>query len=56
MSRLPVIVGFGGYNSAGRSSFHHSFRRMVIESLDSESRQQTLTGLAVMMKQVSYSD
>lgn len=56
MSRLPVIVGFGGYNSAGRSSFHHGFRRMVIDSLDSESRQQTLAGLAVMMKQVSYSE
>ncbi|WP_027589091.1 beta-ketoacyl synthase [Pseudomonas sp. RL] len=56
MSRLPVIVGFGGYNSAGRSSFHHGFRRMVIESLDSETRQQTLAGLAVMMRQVSYSE
>lgn len=56
MSRLPVIVGFGGYNAAGRSSFHHGFRRMVIESLDSESRQQTLAGLAVMMKQVTYSE
>ena len=29
---------------------------MVIESLDSESRQQTLVGLAVMMKRVSYSE
>ena len=34
MSRLPVIVGFGGYNAAGRSSFHHGFRRIVQESLD----------------------
>ncbi len=52
MSRLPVIVGFGGYNSAGRSSFHHGFRRTVIESLDSHSRQETLAGLAVLMKLV----
>ena len=56
MSRLPVIVGFGGYNAAGRSSAHHAFRRMVIESLDSESRQQTLAGLAVMMKLVKVVD
>ncbi|WP_339650982.1 beta-ketoacyl synthase [Halopseudomonas pelagia] len=52
MSRLPVIVGFGGYNAAGRSSFHHGFRRTVIESLPSAERQETLAGLAVMMKLV----
>jgi acetoacetyl-[acyl-carrier protein] synthase len=51
-SRLPVIVGFGGYNAAGRSSFHHGFRRMVIESLDTQARRETLAGLAVMMKLV----
>ena len=49
MSRLPVIVGFGGYNAAGRSSFHHGFRRTVIESLPAAERQQTLIGLAVLM-------
>ncbi|MCY1274267.1 Beta-ketoacyl-[acyl-carrier-protein] synthase FabY [compost metagenome] len=52
MSRLPVIVGFGGYNAAGRSSFHHGFRRTVIESMDTAARQETLAGLAVMMKLV----
>ncbi|MBF7730056.1 beta-ketoacyl synthase [Pseudomonas sp. N040] len=56
MSRLPVIVGFGGYNAAGRSSSHHAFRRMVLESLDSQSRQETLAGLAVMMKLVKVVD
>ncbi|MAZ86346.1 MAG: beta-ketoacyl synthase [Cellvibrionaceae bacterium] len=50
MSRLPIIVGFGGYNAAGRSSFHHGFKRMVIESIDKESRQETLAGLGVMTK------
>lgn len=55
-SRLPVIVGFGGYNAAGRSSFHHGFRRTVIESMDSATRQQTLAGLAVMMKLVQVVD
>ncbi|MEH6388558.1 beta-ketoacyl synthase [Pseudomonas profundi] len=52
MSRLPVIVGFGGYNAAGRSSFHHGFRRTIIESLNPADRQQTLAGLAVLMKLV----
>ncbi|WP_028626770.1 beta-ketoacyl synthase [Metapseudomonas resinovorans] len=56
MSRLPVIVGFGGYNAAGRSSFHHGFRRIVIETLDTQARQETLAGLAVMMKLVSVTD
>ena len=53
MSRLPIIVGFGGYNAAGRSSFHHGFRRMVIESLDAVSRQETLAGLGVMTKVIN---
>jgi len=56
MSRLPVIVGFGGYNAAGRSSFHHGFRRIVQESLDADTRRETLAGLAVMMKLVQVVD
>ncbi|SDI57919.1 acetoacetyl-[acyl-carrier protein] synthase [Pseudomonas flavescens] len=55
-SRLPVIVGFGGYNAAGRSSFHHGFRRTVIESLDEQARRETLIGLAVMTKLVRVVD
>lgn len=54
MSSLPVIVGFGGFNAAGRSSGHHAYRRMVIESLPDEERRETLAGLAVMMGLVSY--
>jgi acetoacetyl-[acyl-carrier protein] synthase len=56
MSRLPVIVGFGGYNASGRSSAHHGFRRTVIESMDAHSREETLLGLAVLMKLVSVVD
>lgn len=56
MSRLPVIVGFGGYNAAGRSSFHHGFRRTVQESLEPQARQETLAGLAQMMKLVRVVD
>ncbi len=53
VARLPVIVGFGGFNAAGRSSGHHAYRRMVIESLPEQARQETLAGLAVMMGLVS---
>ncbi|WP_049722249.1 beta-ketoacyl synthase [Gilvimarinus polysaccharolyticus] len=54
MSRLPVIVGFGGFNAAGRSSGHHAFKRMIIESLNDDMRQETLAGLAVMMGFVRF--
>lgn len=55
-ARLPVIVGFGGFNAAGRSSGHHAYRRMVIESLPESTRQETLAGLAVMMGFLSYNE
>ncbi|MBX2807327.1 MAG: beta-ketoacyl synthase [Cellvibrionaceae bacterium] len=53
MVRLPVIVGFGGFNAAGRSSFHQAYQRTVLDSLDAHRRQQTLAGLATMMGLVS---
>lgn len=56
VARLPVIVGFGGFNAAGRSSGHHAYRRMVIESLQPRDRQETLAGLAVMMGLISFTD
>lgn len=56
LARLPVIVGFGGFNAAGRASGHHAYRRMIIESLSPQDRQETLAGLAVMMGFVSFSD
>ena len=54
MTSLPVIVGFGGFNAAGRSSFHHAYKRMVIESLPESERIDTLLGLATMMKLVRF--
>lgn len=51
MSRLPVIVGFGGVNPAGRSSAHHAYRRMVIDRLGSDSRDRTFAALAALMNQ-----
>ena len=56
MNRLPVIVGFGGYNAAGRSSFHHAYRRTVLDSLDAERRVSTVLSLASIMKLVEYRD
>lgn len=53
---LPVIVGFGGYNSAGRSSGHQGYRRMIIESLAADEREQTLVGLACLMQLVSWEE
>lgn len=49
MAVLPVIVGYGGCNAAGRSSFDQAYRRMVLESLPSADRERTLVGLASMM-------
>ncbi len=50
MTNLPVIVGFGGYNAAGRSSFHHAYRRTVLHSLSPQKQAQTLLSLASLMQ------
>ena len=49
MIRLPVIVGFGGINPAGRASFDHAYRRLVIDALDEASRARTYRSLASLM-------
>lgn len=49
MSKLPVIVGFGGINAAGRSSWHQGYRRMVIDSLGKAESRDTLQSLASLM-------
>lgn len=46
MSRLPVIIGFGGINAAGRSSFHHGYRRLVIDALPDDLANDTWRSLA----------
>lgn len=50
MSRLPVIVGFGGINAAGRSSFHQGYRRLVVDALSGADRRRTLEALARLMR------
>ena len=46
---LPVIVGFGGVNPAGRVSFHHAYRRTVIDAIDEKSAADTYASLAGLM-------
>jgi acetoacetyl-[acyl-carrier protein] synthase len=55
-SSLPVVIGMGGINAAGRTSFHQGFRRIVIDKITAEARQETFVGLASLMKLVSYKD
>lgn len=54
MSHLPVIVGLGGINAAGRSSFHNSYKLVVADKLSKEDRENTYTGLASMMGLIRY--
>ena len=55
MSHLPVIVGFGGINSAGRASNHYAYRRMVIDKLSQADADETLINLAVLMGLIKMS-
>ena len=49
MLKLPVIVGFGGVNAAGRASFHHGHNRMVFDALSQDKQRQTLQSLSALM-------
>ncbi len=48
-SQLPLIVGFGGYNAAGRVSGHRSYQRLVYEALSKQEQQETRGALASLM-------
>jgi acetoacetyl-[acyl-carrier protein] synthase len=50
MIKLPVIVGFGGINAAGRSSQFHSYKRMICDALSNNSMQNTWQDLAHKMQ------
>ncbi len=50
MKELPLIVGFGGMNSAGRSSGFHSYKRMVADQIPKHDMQSTWQDLATRMK------
>jgi acetoacetyl-[acyl-carrier protein] synthase len=47
--RLPVIVGFGGVGPAGRSSFHHAYRRTIVDSIQGTKRSDMFLSLASLM-------
>jgi acetoacetyl-[acyl-carrier protein] synthase len=47
--RLPVIVGFGGINAAGRSSGHHAYARMTYSALPMAQQRRTRDALAMLM-------
>jgi acetoacetyl-[acyl-carrier protein] synthase len=48
-SKLAVIVGIGGINSAGRSSGFHSYKRLVWDALSKEEMANTWLDLANRM-------
>jgi len=50
MARLPLIVGIGGINSAGRSSGFHSYKRLIFEVLSNQELENTWLDLANRMK------
>ena len=48
MTALPLIVGFGGINAAGRSSDHQAFRRLVFDTLSAEEQSRTVNQLGAI--------
>jgi acetoacetyl-[acyl-carrier protein] synthase len=51
VNHLPVMVGFGGINSAGRLSFNHAYRRLVIDQMSQAQRDRTYRSLGELMGQ-----
>jgi len=49
MAPLPVIVGLGGINSAGRVSFDHAYARLVVDALPDARRDRTYASLTTLM-------
>ena len=56
MAELPVIIGFGGINPAGRSSLHHGYRRLILDNLPVEDAMQTRGSLAGLMGLLKHRD
>ena len=54
MNHLPVMVGFGGINSAGRLSFNHAYRRLVIDQMSQVQRDRTYRSLGELMGQSDH--
>src|SRR5690554_5900934 len=56
MTALPVIIGFGGINPAGRSSLHHGYRRLVLDHLPTADAMEARASLAGLMGLLSWRD
>ena len=48
VTALPLIVGFGGINAAGRSSDHQAFRRLVMDALTSSEKIRTINQIGAL--------
>ena len=49
MKPIPVIVGFGGINSAGRTTGHNAYKRLIFDSLPLSEQQYVLDDLRQVM-------
>ena len=49
---LALITGFGGINSAGRSSSYLAYKNMVFDSLSSKEQLEVLQDLAVLQGKI----
>ncbi|MFY9178902.1 MAG: beta-ketoacyl synthase [Venatoribacter sp.] len=49
MKKLAVVVGFGGINSAGRSSGFHAYKRLLLDHLPASEQRSTYASLAQLM-------
>ena len=57
MSHLPLIVGYGGINSAGRSIFDFSHQRMLFDSIDLKNQKcQACSGDTPVFNENQISD
>ncbi len=56
MSHLPVIVGFGGINCAGRTSFHHGYLRLVFDKLSKSLQTEMFMGLSTLMRVLKFNE
>ncbi len=54
--RLPLIVGYGGFNAAGRSSGDLGYRRMIYESLSGTQQRAVIADLWNMMSGAGLTD
>ena len=49
MTALPLIVGFGGINAAGRSSDHQAFRRLIMDTLTPSETARTVNQIGALI-------